>query len=127
VGLIWPIAHLLRGDHKRAEYQKVILPLVLLRRLECLLESTNDKALARLGALAGAVQNVDPILQGITRVEAYNTSRLTLHYTLADASHVAPNSALGSPPSTPRLATASRSSISSAFCCTNGHNLSYRK
>ena len=33
-GLIWAIADLLRGDYKRAEYQKVILPLVLLRRLD---------------------------------------------------------------------------------------------
>ena len=39
-GLIWAIADLLRGDYKPAEYQKVVLPLVLLRRLDCVLEPT---------------------------------------------------------------------------------------
>jgi len=37
-GLIWAIADLLRGDYKRSEYGRVILPLVLLRRLDCVLE-----------------------------------------------------------------------------------------
>ncbi|MGA2514564.1 MAG: class I SAM-dependent DNA methyltransferase [Candidatus Limnocylindrales bacterium] len=90
-GLIWAIADLLRGDYKRAEYQKVILPLVLLRRLDCVLEPTKDKVLARAEALAGAVQNVDPILKGLTGVEAYNTSPLTLRRILADPNNVAGN------------------------------------
>jgi type I restriction enzyme M protein len=90
-GLIWAIADLLRGDYKRAEYQKVILPLVLLRRLDCVLEPTKDKVLARAGALTGAVQNVDPILKGLTGVEAYNASPLTLHRILADPNNVAGN------------------------------------
>ena len=51
-GLIWAIADLLRGDYKRAEYQKVILPLVLLRRLDCVLEPTKEQVLAR-AALEG--------------------------------------------------------------------------
>jgi hypothetical protein len=36
-GLIWAIADLLRGDYKQSEYGRVILPLVLLRRLDCVL------------------------------------------------------------------------------------------
>jgi type I restriction-modification system DNA methylase subunit len=47
-GLIWTIADLLRGDYERAEYQKVILPLVLLRRLDCVLEPTKSQVLARV-------------------------------------------------------------------------------
>ena len=39
-GLIWSIADLLRGDYKRSEYQRVILPLVLLRRLDCVARGT---------------------------------------------------------------------------------------
>ena len=31
--LIWGIAELLRGDYKQADYGKVILPLVVMRRL----------------------------------------------------------------------------------------------
>ncbi|MGD0122178.1 MAG: type I restriction-modification system subunit M N-terminal domain-containing protein [Candidatus Limnocylindrales bacterium] len=90
-GLIWAIADLLRGDYKQSEYGRVILPLVLLRRLDCVLEPTRAQVLARAGALAGAVQNVDPILKGITRVEAYNTSPLTLRRILADPPQVAGN------------------------------------
>ena len=38
-GLIWAIADLLRGD-KQSEHGRVILPLVVLRRLDCILEPT---------------------------------------------------------------------------------------
>ena len=88
-GLIWAIADLLRGDYKQSEYGRVILPLVLLRRLDCVLEPTKEQVLARLKTLS--VQNVDPILKAATGVEAYNTSRLTLKAILADPSQVAGN------------------------------------
>ena len=45
-GLIWSIAELLRGDYKQADYGKVILPLVLLRRLDCVLAPTKAAVLA---------------------------------------------------------------------------------
>lgn len=32
---IWSVADLLRGDCKQADYSKVILPLTVLRRLDC--------------------------------------------------------------------------------------------
>jgi len=50
-GLIWSIADLLRGDYKRSEYGRVILPLVVLRRLDCVLEPTKQQVLARLEAV----------------------------------------------------------------------------
>ncbi|WP_168185651.1 type I restriction-modification system subunit M N-terminal domain-containing protein [Acidiferrobacter sp. SPIII_3] len=40
---IWSVADLLRGDYKRADYGKIILPFTLLRRLECVLEPTKAK------------------------------------------------------------------------------------
>jgi type I restriction-modification system DNA methylase subunit len=46
-GLIWAIADLLCGDYKQSEYGRVILPLVLLRRLDCVLEPTKAQVLAR--------------------------------------------------------------------------------
>ncbi len=33
---IWSICNLLRGRYKRNEYRKVILPLTVLRRFDCL-------------------------------------------------------------------------------------------
>lgn len=41
-GFIWSVADLLRGDYKRSEYGKVILPLTVLRRLDCVLEPTKQ-------------------------------------------------------------------------------------
>ena len=40
VGFIWSVADKLRGTYKQSEYGRVILPLVVLRRLDCVLEST---------------------------------------------------------------------------------------
>jgi type I restriction enzyme M protein len=88
-GLIWAIADLLRGDYKQSEYGRVILPLVLLRRLDCVLEPTKSQVLARAKTLT--VQNVGLILKTVTGVEAYNTSRLNLKAILADPSQVAGN------------------------------------
>ncbi|MCG2835571.1 type I restriction-modification system subunit M [Photobacterium sp. WH77] len=39
---IWSVADLLRGDFKQSQYGRVILPFTLLRRLECVLESSKD-------------------------------------------------------------------------------------
>jgi type I restriction enzyme M protein len=42
---IWSVADLLRGDYKQADYGKVILPLTILRRLDCLLMPTKQDVL----------------------------------------------------------------------------------
>ena len=39
---IWSICNLLRGPYKRNEYRKVILPLTVLRRFDCLLLTDTD-------------------------------------------------------------------------------------
>ena len=75
-GLIWSIADLLRGDYKQSDYGRVILPLVVLRRLDCVLEPSKERVLARLQALKGQVENVGPVLQAITGIEVYNTRSL---------------------------------------------------
>jgi type I restriction enzyme M protein len=90
-GLIWAIADLLRGDYKQSEYGRVILPLVVLRRLDCVLEPTKQQVLARLASLERRVENVGPILEAITGIEVYNTSPLTLTKILADPSQVGGN------------------------------------
>ena len=43
VGFIWSVADLLRGDYKQSEYGKVILPLTVLRRVDCVLEPTQGE------------------------------------------------------------------------------------
>jgi type I restriction enzyme M protein len=39
---IWSVADKLRGVYKQSEYGRVILPLVVLRRLDCVLEPTKE-------------------------------------------------------------------------------------
>ena len=40
---IWGICNLLRGPYKRNEYRKVILPLTVLRRFDCVLAPTKQQ------------------------------------------------------------------------------------
>lgn len=44
---IWSVADLLRGDYKPSEYGKVILPLTVLRRLDCVLAPTKERVAPR--------------------------------------------------------------------------------
>ena len=53
VGFIWSVADLLRGDYKRHEYGRVVLPLTVLRRLDCVLEPTKPAVLAKVEQLKG--------------------------------------------------------------------------
>ncbi len=43
----WQVADLLRGDYKPAEYRGVILPLLVLRRLDAVLQESKPKVLTR--------------------------------------------------------------------------------
>ena len=51
VSFIWGVADLIRDSFKRGKYQDVILPLTVLRRLDCVLAPTKDAVLRRQGAL----------------------------------------------------------------------------
>ena len=62
---IWSVADLLRGDYKQSEYGKVILPLTVLRRLDCVLEPTKQAVLDKHKQLAGKIENVEPVLQAV--------------------------------------------------------------
>jgi type I restriction enzyme M protein len=76
---IWSVADLLRGDYKQSEYGRVILPLVVLRRLDCVLEPTKADVLARLDALNNSgIENVEPVLCAVSGEQFYNTSKLDL-------------------------------------------------
>lgn len=75
---IWSIADLLRGDYKRSEYGRVILPLTVLRRLDGVLAPTKEQVLEKRQALPESLSNVAPILNRVTGVQFHNTSRMDL-------------------------------------------------
>lgn len=78
---VWSIAEILRGDFKQSEYGKVVLPFIVMRRLDCILEGSKDAVLAAEKALPDAVdeQTRDMILSEAAgdNILVYNTSRLT--------------------------------------------------
>jgi type I restriction enzyme M protein len=89
---IWDICNLLRGPYKRNEYRKVILPLTVLRRFDCLLASTKDDVLKEHSKIKAKPETlVKSLLEKITGRPFYNLSRLDLPKLLDDANQLAPN------------------------------------
>lgn len=78
---VWSIAEILRGDFKQSEYGKVILPFVVLRRLDCILEETKPAVLEAEKSLPDGVDDEtrDMILFAAAgeNIRTYNTSRFT--------------------------------------------------
>lgn len=58
-GFIWSVADLLRGDYKRSEYGRVILPLTVLRRLDGVLAPTRQQVLKKHKQLRGRLEKMD--------------------------------------------------------------------
>lgn len=78
---VWSIAELLRGDFKQSEYGKVILPFVVLRRLDCILEESKPAVLDMAGNLPDDMDDEarDTLLSGVVGqdIRLYNLSRFT--------------------------------------------------
>jgi type I restriction enzyme M protein len=89
---IWSICNLLRGPYKRNEYRKVILPLTVLRRFDCLLAPSKTKVLAEHPKIKAKPDTVvRSLLEKITGRPFYNLSRLDLPKLLDDPNQLAPN------------------------------------
>ena len=88
---IWQVADLLRGDYKQADYGKVILPFTLLRRLDCVLESTKADVLAEHDKRKAEGVNLDTFLKRKSKQSFYNTSPFTVPSLLADPGNILKN------------------------------------
>jgi type I restriction enzyme M protein len=76
---IWGICNLLRGPYKRNEYRKVILPLTVLRRFDCLLAATKPQVLAEHPKIKTKPETVvRSLLEKISGRPFYNLSKLDL-------------------------------------------------
>ena len=95
---IWEIANRLRGPYRPPQYRLVMLPMVVLRRLDCVLEPTKDAVLKRRNQLV-AQEMPEAAMDRLLGKAAdpgrkhplYNTSRYTLAQLLGDAENIAPN------------------------------------
>jgi type I restriction enzyme M protein len=78
---VWSIAEILRGDFKQSEYGKVILPFVVMRRLDSILEGTKDAVIKAAKGLPKGVDDAtkDMILFGAagSKLRVYNLSAFT--------------------------------------------------
>jgi type I restriction enzyme M protein len=91
VSFLWSIADLIRDSFRRGEYQNVILPLTVLRRLDCVLAPTKVRVLKKNAELHGRLENLDPQLRAASGFAFYNTSRYDFEKLLADAPNLAAN------------------------------------
>lgn len=89
---IWSICNLLRGPYKRNEYRKVILPLTVLRRFDCVLADTKEEVLAAAEKTEGQAETMrDIAIRNASGHDFYNTSRLDFQRLLDDPNHIAQN------------------------------------
>ena len=92
VSFIWGVADLIRDTFKRGKYQDVILPLTVLRRLDCVLAPTKENVLQRQAVLQDlGLEDLHRQLCVASGFAFYNTSRYDFERLLADAPNVAPN------------------------------------
>lgn len=87
VSFIWNIADdVLRDVFLRGQYRDVILPMVVLRRLDALLESTKEEVEEEIKDNGGLEGLDEGILTDITGLSYFNTSKWTLNRLKSQAS-----------------------------------------
>jgi type I restriction enzyme M protein len=87
---IWQIADLLRGPYQPSEYQRVMLPMTVLRRFDCLLAATKQDVLAKYEQSKNRLQDdeIESILNKAAGQNFHNRSQLTFEKIKADPYNV---------------------------------------
>ena len=89
---IWDLCNLLRGPYKRNEYRKVILPLTVLRRFDCVLAPTKQKVLDADIEHQSKTGNVRrKLLEAAAGRPFYNTSEFDFPLLLNDPNNLTQN------------------------------------
>ncbi|MFO2857352.1 class I SAM-dependent DNA methyltransferase [Legionella pneumophila serogroup 1] len=98
VGFIWNIANKLRGPYKPPQYRLVMLPMTVLRRMDCVLEPTKDEILEQYEKLQTQGHSEDAIHKILGKYAAqgreqafYNISKYTFKKLLGDPDNIARN------------------------------------
>ena len=93
VSFIWSVADLLRGSFKQSAYGSIILPLTVLRRLDCVLAETKEAVLKKA---EGLDKDIDPTMrdQVLNRVVGrsfHNLSSYNFEKLKADPEQISAN------------------------------------
>ena len=89
--LIWAIADKLTGVYKPHEYGKVILPLTVIRRFDCILAETKQAVLEKNKSMPAGMPMRDAFLKKAAGHEFYNTSNYTFETLLNEPSAIEAN------------------------------------
>jgi type I restriction enzyme M protein len=99
VGFIWSIADKLRGPYRPHQYRRVMLPMIVLRRLDLILEPTKDLVLKKAAQLEAKGVTGLTLEKALSKVAIgedrtqplYNTTQWTFQKLLGDAPGMAGN------------------------------------
>ena len=93
--VIWNIANLLRGPYRPPQYRRVMIPLTVLRRLDCVLEESKEKVLAEHKKLKADgkydAETIEKMINRKFKLTFHNTSDFTFQKLLGDPDKLAPN------------------------------------
>ncbi len=107
--IIWDIANLLRGPYRPPQYRRVMIPLTVLRRLDCVLEDSKDDVIALHKQLKAETkiekdkdgknktvpkhdpETIEKIINKKFKLTFHNTSDFTFKKLLGDPDKLAPN------------------------------------
>ncbi len=89
--LIWQIADLLRGPYRPPQYERVMLPMTVLRRFDCVLAPTKGRVLAEYGRSKAKFKGdaLDARLNKASGQRFHNHSLLDFEKLKGDPDHVA--------------------------------------
>ena len=87
---IWSIADLLRGPYRPPQYERVMLPLVVLRRFDCVLKNNKDAVLKKYEQYKDKLEGeaLDTILNKASGQRFHNHSPLNFEKLKGDPEHI---------------------------------------
>jgi type I restriction enzyme M protein len=91
VNFIWSVKEVLRDHYKRHQYGEVILPLCMVRRLDCELSDTKAQVVAKAASVKGDLDSYADVLAHVANHPFYNTSKFTFETLLDDPEHITEN------------------------------------
>ena len=93
--VIWNIANLLRGPYRPPQYRRVMIPLTVLRRLDCVLESSKDQVIDYHRKLKSDgkfdAETIETMINHRFKLNFHNTSEFTFQNLLGDADKLVAN------------------------------------
>ena len=98
INFVFEIANKLRGPYRPPQYRKIMLPMTVLRRLDCVLAPTKEQVLKEYEKLQARGLEGDALHKVLARKASqgrdhplYNISSYTFEKLLADPEHIASN------------------------------------